>query len=451
MKFTEQIKRKYKGIAAAIKKLNPSTLMSFFICGFANITRGQAVKGTIFLFIQAAYIIYMIMSGGAAIAGLATLGTRQQDWVFDETLGIDILLPGDNSMLILLFGILGVVLSIAFLLFYIMTIKSAYKLKNSNKKPLNFMQELLELKDDRLHITMMFLPCLFILIFIVLPLIFMISIGFTNFDNAHQPPGNLFTWTGLKNFETLFSGSGILGRTFWPILLWTFTWALIATVSNYFLGMMLAMFINKKNIKLKSFWRTIFMLTIAIPQFVSLLVIRVMLDEIGPINELLVQWGIVESAVPFLSTYARITVLTVNLWIGIPYTMLITTGILMNIPEDLYESAKIDGANGFRMYINITLPFVFFVTSPYVITQFIGNINNFNIIYLLTGGGPMDLSYYQAGRTDLLVTWLYRLTVDRRDYSIASAIGIIVFVISAVFSIIAYRQTGAFKKEEEFA
>lgn len=138
------------------------------------------------------------------------------------------------------------------------------------------------------------------------------------------------------------------------------------------------------------------------------------------------------------------------MWIGIPYTMLIVSGILMNIPQTLYESARIDGASPFKMFVKITLPYVLFVTSPYLITQFIGNINNFNVIFYLTGGGPYSLNYFQSGETDLLITWLYDLTVTYNDYSLASVIGIIVFLICAVFSLISYNLTASVKKEEDY-
>jgi arabinogalactan oligomer/maltooligosaccharide transport system permease protein len=156
---------------------------------------------------------------------------------------------------------------------------------------------------------------------------------------------------------------------------------------------------------------------------------------------------------PFLSnpTWARVSVIIVNLWVGIPFTMLITSGILMNIPADLYESARVDGANAVVTFFRITMPYVLFVTTPYLITQFIGNFNNFNVIYFLTGGGPNTLDYYQAGKTDLLVTWLYKLTTGTmKDYSYASTIGILVFIISATFSLITYRNTTSYKKEEDF-
>jgi len=130
--------------------------------------------------------------------------------------------------------------------------------------------------------------------------------------------------------------------------------------------------------------------------------------------------------------------------------MMTFSGVLMNIPEELYESADIDGAGPIRRFVNITLPYMIFVTAPATITTFVGNINNFNVIYLLTAGGPASLDYYQAGKTDLLVTWLYKLTVDRHDYALASTIGIFIFMIVSVCSITVYNRTGAVRKEDMF-
>jgi arabinogalactan oligomer/maltooligosaccharide transport system permease protein len=147
---------------------------------------------------------------------------------------------------------------------------------------------------------------------------------------------------------------------------------------------------------------------------------------------------------------ARITVIIINIWIGIPHLMLIATGVLMNIPQDLYESAKIDGANSFQMYAKITLPYMLFVTGPYLLTSFIGNMNNFNVIYLLTGGGP-DLLANNAGKTDLLITWLYSITMEGdQKYYLASVIGIMVFVVVAVISLVVYNAMPSIKNEEDF-
>jgi arabinogalactan oligomer/maltooligosaccharide transport system permease protein len=148
---------------------------------------------------------------------------------------------------------------------------------------------------------------------------------------------------------------------------------------------------------------------------------------------------------------ARVTVIIVNCWVGIPYTILSMSGILMNIPEDLYESARIDGAGPVRTFISITLPYMLFVTTPQLITQFVGNINNFNVIYLLTAGGPSNPDFYQAGSTDILVTWLFNLTMSSQDYNLAAAIGILVFIVCAVLSLIVYNNSKSMKDEEAFS
>ena len=151
----------------------------------------------------------------------------------------------------------------------------------------------------------------------------------------------------------------------------------------------------------------------------------------------------------------RAMIILVNIWIGVPYTLLLCSGILMNIPQDYYEAATIDGASPARIFFAVTLPYMLQVTTPYLITQFVGNINNFNVIWLLTGGGPVDNVYYgggsQAQSTDLLVTWLYRLTTaENPKYNAASVIGIVIFVISAVLSLITYNRSSAAKSEEAF-
>ena len=218
--------------------------------------------------------------------------------------------------------------------------------------------------------------------------------------------------------------------------------------------MLLAILINKKGIRFKKFFRTMFVSTIAVPQFVSLLIMSKMLDVDG---------GIITQAIQSVFGYkmqfgldittTRIAIVIVNMWIGIPYSMLMCSGILMNIPADLYDSAKIDGANPFHAFVKITLPYMLFVTGPYLITSFIGNINNFNVIYLLSGGGPGNLLEYTDGAkgTDLLITWLYKLSLGAdRNYKLASVIGIIVFVISAVLSLMVYNKSSAVQEEDSF-
>lgn len=175
-----------------------------------------------------------------------------------------------------------------------------------------------------------------------------------------------------------------------------------------------------------------------------------LLSDYGGVNVIITSLGF--ERIKFLSdpTLAKITVIVVNLWVGVPYSMLITSGILMNIPQDMYESAKIDGAGPVVQFFKITLPYMLSVTGPYLITQFVGNLNNFNVIYLLTGGGPITLNYFQAGHTDLLVTWLYKLTVTEKNYAMASSLGIIIFVITATLSLVVFRKVTAEDKEGAF-
>ena len=177
----------------------------------------------------------------------------------------------------------------------------------------------------------------------------------------------------------------------------------------------------------------------------------------GVVNTLFQELHLISKPIDFWETKwaARITVVLINIWIGIPYLMLITTGILMNIPQDLYESARIDGANAWQQYTKITLPYVLFVTAPYLLTSFIGNINNFNVIYLLTGGGPKNAasmtSGAPAGHTDLLITWLFKLTTQDSNYKLAAVIGIMVFIVVSIISVIVYNLIPSTRNEEDFS
>ena len=204
--------------------------------------------------------------------------------------------------------------------------------------------------------------------------------------------------------------------------------------------------------KAKKTWRTLFIIPVAIPQFVSLLLISRALEPSGAINVALMELGWIDAPLPFLldERLARMAVVVINMWIGIPYTMMTFSGVLMNIPSELYESAEMDGAGPVRRFFSITLPYMVFVTTPQTITTFVANINNFNVIYLLTAGGPFSLDYYQAGKTDLLVTWLYKLTVDHHDYALASTIGIFIFMLVSVCSLAVYNRSRAVRKEDMF-
>lgn len=433
------------------------TKLSFLVFGLGNLVHRQVLRGLIFLGIEAAYIAYMISFGVSALGNFVTLGTALQEEVWNEALGVFDYTHGDNSMLCMLYGVITIVLTVIVIAVAYMSMKSAYCTQKRMERgmPLpTFHDDLRSLLEENIHGLLMAFPSFGILVFTVIPLIFMILIAFTNYDRDHQPPGNLFDWVGLSNFAQLFSGGSKLAATFWPVLGWTLIWAVCATFSNFILGMLLALLINRKGTRIKGFWRFVFVLSIAVPQFVTLLSMSTIFNANGPVNVMLRAIGVIGAteSVPFFTdaTYAKITIIGINMWIGIPYTMLSTTGILQNIPGELYEAARIDGAKPPTIFRKITLPYMMFVMTPTLITTFTGNINNFNVIYLLTGGGPDSLDYYFAGKTDLLITWLYRLTITQKDYNLGSVIGIMTFIVLAVTSLLTFHQTSAYKDEGAF-
>ena len=437
----------------SFRKGNIFTKLSILIPGLGNLVGKQIIKGIMYIAIEAAFVCFMIMNGINCLAMLPGLGSRPQQEVWNEKLGIYEYVAGDNSLLILLYGIATIFIIIAYIIVAASAVKSSYKLellKDKGKHINTFSEDVKSLFNENLHKLLLTLPVSGVLIFTILPLIFMISMAFTNYSKVDSHLV-LFDWVGLENFKQIFDSGSMIGQSFWSVFGWTIVWAIFATFLNYIFGILVALLINRKGTKFKAFWRFIFILSIAIPQFVSLLIVRSMLAQDGIVNVVLKNAGWITKSLPFFTnaTWARITVIVVNLWIGIPYTILQVTGILQNIPMELYEAADVDGANGFVKFIKITMPYMLFVTAPYLITTFTANINNFNIVYLLTKGDPV-MAGATAGKTDLLVTWLYKMTIDYQYYNLGAVIGIMTFIFLAIGSLLVYRRTKAYKDEEGF-
>ncbi len=467
------------------------TKVSYVIMGFGNIFRGQIVRGLIFLAFEVCFIMYTITTGIGWMSKLGTLGDVGPHEEYNAILDTYVRVDGDDSFKILLYGGISVVICLVFIYVWRMSWRQSWendKLLKAGKRIPKFKDDFHDLIDAKFHKTLLTLPIIGMITFTVLPIVFMIFVAFTNYDGAHDGYSNLFTWVGFNNFKELFAGGASgLSYAFKKIFAWTIVWAILATFTNYFLGIILAMMINKKGIKFKKLWRGIFVLTIAIPQFISLLYMSKLFAKNGLINGFMVNisnklaaWGTeladsniwlwlsnwftsmsqdMASWLPYdfwgHATSARVLVVVINIWIGIPYLMLIATGILMNIPEDLYESAKIDGANAVQSFFKITLPYMFFITGPYLLTSFIGNMSNFNVIYLLGGGAIANPALTTSGGTasdvDLLVTWLFKITTGTEsNYKLASVIGIMIFLIEAIFSIIGFNAMASNKNEEDF-
>ena len=440
----------------AMREGGMETKLSMLVMGLGNMVHGQFIKGFLFLAIEVAYVVFMIVNGAGFLAMLPSLGSVPQEEIWDEAQQIYVYTKGDQSILILLYGVATILLTLLMVYAWRGALKSAYKaecLAKAGKHVNSFGEDVKSLLDENLQKLLMTPPMFFIGAFTILPLIFMICMAFTNYSkiDSHLM---LFDWVGLDNFKALFDSSSILGSMFWSVLGWTLVWAFFATFSNYIAGMIISLMINRKGTRAKGFWRFCFVLSCAVPMFVSLLIMRPMLQPEGAINVLLRNLGFIaaDQSLPFFTdpTWARVTVIVINIWVGVPYTLLQLTGVLQNIPEELYEAAKVDGANAVQIFFKITLPYMLYVTTPYLITTFTGNVNNFNVIYLLSGGDPVTDLSSTAGTTDLLVTWLYKLTIDKQYYNIGAVIGILTFIILAAGALITYRNSKSYKEEGGF-
>lgn len=468
------IAEEFRDIITTFTKGNWAVKLSFLIFGFGNLYYGQILRGLLFLLFEAVFIAYMIVPSGGAywlskgnwFQRGATVGTVQGSFQYDIIYDTDVWIPGDDSVKVMLYGLLTIVFIIAFVYTWRLQVKQCricMDITAKGKKIRSGKEDMKSLLDDQFHKTLLALPLAGILAFTVLPIIYMVLVAFTSYDAAHDGYSNLFSWVGFENFNELFNfGQGGLGLTFGEILSWTLMWAFFATFTNYFLGMFVAIMINKKGIKIKKFWRTVLVMTIAIPQFVSLLYVSKLFTTSGLIGRALEQipfihnWRVTNNFVSLWDspTVAKILLIVINIWIGIPYIMLMATGILMNIPQDLYESAKIDGASSVQQFTKITLPYMLFVTGPYLLTSFVGNLNNFNVIYLLSQGNPIKGTAGGAsvGHTDLLITWLFKMTLGSSEskYYMASIIGILVFLVVAILSLIVYNVIPSTRNEEDY-
>lgn len=439
--------------------------------GTGCIARGQTAKGILLCLEEAAFLLGIVLTW-PYLMKLPTLGTVQAERIWDPVTRRNVWNDYDNSFLILLFGVLGLLLIAGFLVQCLRMVTHARRAEltaQAGRALPTLREDAARYLGSDFHRTLLFAPVAGVTLVMVIPLIVMILIAFTNYDRNHLVPTNLFTWVGLDNFRLLtdLSASSAFGYAFPRVLAWTLIWAVTATLSCYIGGILLAMLINHRRTMAKPFWRTCFMIAMAVPQFVSLLLVRNLFADVGIVNTLCKQWGITDrlysmgciptaNVIPFLThpAWARPMILLINFWVGVPYQMLIATGILLNIPHELSEAARIDGAGSYQVFRHITMPYLLHITGPSLVSGMVNNINNFNVIWLLSRDVYVttDQLMAQAGATevDLLVTWLYRLTQDQSNYKMASVIGILVFVVCSALTLIAFGHLTGHGKEEAF-
>jgi arabinogalactan oligomer/maltooligosaccharide transport system permease protein len=438
------LRKKIETLKSFLGHAGKNVIASICLMGLGQLMYGQLGKGLIYLAILVCGIFYFIYRGASDFIGFFTLGTKETDAWF----GIE----GDNSVVMLLMGILSIAAIILLLSCYFSNIKDTYKTQirvEQGGKPFTFRDDIKEFMDKKFYKTALFFPILGVLVFSILPIIFMIAVAFTNYGGNIVPP-KLVDWVGLENFIQLATLSKF-APTFGRILSWNLLWAVSSTLLNYFAGLGLALLLNKSCVKGKIIWRSFPVLAYAIPGFITLLGFRFMFSYGGPVNQIITDMGY--RAIGFLDIdakwMARLIGLLVNAWISIPSIMLLSTGILANIDMNLMEAARIDGAKRWKQFTKIVLPFVLFSTTPVLIGQFIGNFNNFGIFFFLRGGLYME-GYFLASDTDLLINWLYNLSISNNYYNIGAAISLIIFMITSLISLLVYVKSPSYREEDVF-
>lgn len=399
----------------------------------------------------------------SSLVGLITLGSKQPTNVAKYM---------DHSVFMMINGIFALVVIAFFVVLYIANIRTATKdsakiIKNGRFPTLK------ETRDDlsqNAFATIGIAPSVvMIAVFSLIPLLFSALVAFTNYSSPdHIPPNNLVDWVGLENFVTMFSknaamGGGIWFQTFANTAIWTIVWAVFSTFTCFFVGFFFAIILQDKRVAIPSFYRTIYILPYAIPTMLSLFIWANLLNgQMGPINHTLRLLGVIDAqgATPRIFSYlsdpwvAKGALIFVNIWIGFPYSMILTTSSMTAISNSLYEAAVIDGANKWHQFKSITFPLVMFQLKPTLIMQFAGNINNFGAVFFLTGGGPNMpqpglTTTTSCGATDLLVSWIYKLTMNTPSrYNLASVLSLLVFVVLVPFALYNFTRTKSFKDGE---
>ena len=457
--FFAVIARFFSEFGTAMAKGDVFVKLSLLWWGAGYFRRKQYAKALLMTLLEIAVIAFTLNFAMAYVPKFGTLGTVQAEQVFNMQTMQTEWNDYDNSFMILLFSLFSFVIWFAAAVVCMRNVVNVYELQKQaqrGKHVNTFVEDLREYLDKKFHITLLSLPVLGIVVFTLIPMLLLILVAFTNYDQQHMPPTNLFTWVGFSNFVTLFGGgiTTTFGYAFIRILGWTIIWSFFATLTTYLGGILMSLLLNSKLTRGTKIWRTMLVVTIAVPQFVSLLLMRNFFANSGIVNTICANIGLTgflrdiglisTSYIPFMTApgWVHVMIILINIWIGIPYQMLIATGVLMNLPTDQIESARIDGASPFQVFKSITMPYMLQVTGPALITDFVKNFNNFNVIYLLTQNVFVTTNQFmansQAKETDLLVTWLFTLTQDYYNYKMASVIGIMVFIVCAVFTLVGF-------------
>ena len=411
------------------------------IPGLGQLLNGQWQKalmlliGSLFIyFIAVPYALGFGNYQGQGVAGLISLAQGGKRL--------------DRSIIFMIEGILALAFILISVFILISSFLDVYKTEKDEIKgirPNSFFETRKYLRTDGFP-YLITTPALLVIIFIVIvPIVTAILISFTNMDPQHQ---NKFEWVGLNNYLSIAKGQGIAGKAFWHIFGWTIMWTLLASTLAIVLGFIFALMVNNERIKGKKFFRTIYLLPWAIPAFITIMFFSIMTSRGGVITEAVNAVFNTSIDIKNNTAQTRTALILLQGWLGHSYIFLLTTGVLQAIPKDLYEAASIDGATGFQRTLKITIPLVLFQISPMLINQYTFNFNNFSIIYLFNGGGPFNPQVYGnlAGSSDILISYIYNLTMNSQYQAIGAAITVFISIILIVISYFGYMKSSAFKE-----
>lgn len=420
------------------------TMLRSIIPGLGQFANGQVFKGVVFLALFIGFIIQMVLGGFQSLIGLVTLGSVPME---------------DHSLFMLIQGTLQLIVTALFLFFYFINLVDAKRvavMRKEGKKINRTMKEVIHNVGDEGFPYLLTLPAYLLMIFtIIFPVLVTLFTAFTNYDFQHIPPASLIDWVGAENFFSIFFLSSYR-NTFVAVFSWTVIWTLCATTLQITLGVLTAVIAHQKFIKFKRVFGIIFLLPWAVPAFITIMSFsNIFNDSVGAINTQVIPFL---NNIPFVDiasvpwktdpNWTKVAIILIQGWLGFPYIYVMVTGILQSISEDLYEAAKIDGANAWQRFSSITLPAIFLVAAPTFITQYTGNFNNFSMIYLFNNGGPGSVGG-GAGSTDILISWIYKLTTGTSpQYSMASAITLIISMVVIAVSLLVFKKTNAFKMED---
>ncbi|MCW6682886.1 ABC transporter permease subunit [Aerococcaceae bacterium NML160702] len=415
------------------------------IPGLGQFYNRQAIKGAVFFGIAVLFVIEMIAFGFGALQGFVTLGSTPME---------------DHSLFMMIRGTLQIIITAIFAIFYYFNIRDARnvaRLWNKGEKPSQTVKELLDSVYNNGFPYLLIIPAyLFMAFAIIFPVLVTIFTAFMNYDFKHIPPAFLLDWVGFQNFLNIFTLS-TFRDAFMSVFTWTIIWTICATTLQIVLGVFTAIVAHQPFIKGKRIFGVIFLLPWAVPAFITIMTFSNMFnDSIGAINTQVIPF--LNHLIPFVDipalswktdpTWTKVAVILIQGWLGFPYIYVMTTSILQSISEDLYEAAKIDGANAVKRFTSITLPVILSVAAPIFMTQYTGNFNNFSMIYLFNNGGPGSVGG-GAGATDILISWIFKLTTGTSpQFSVAAALTLIISLIVITVSLIVFKKTNAFNMEE---